>query len=78
MAYKVNWSPEAIDDLQSIADYIAKDSRIYAQAVVAKVMDVSRSFASQPLIGRIVPETGIPKLRGAIRLQLSAYLNRGQ
>jgi addiction module RelE/StbE family toxin len=63
MAYKVNWSPEAIEDLQSIADYIAKDSNIYAQSVVAKVFDVSRSLASHPLIGRIVPEIGLAELR---------------
>ena len=63
MAYKVNWSPEAIEDLQSIADYIAKDSRIYAQSVVAKVFDVSRTLASYPLIGRIVPEIGLAEIR---------------
>jgi len=54
MAYTVNWSPEAIEDLQSIADYIAKDSRIYAQSVVAKVFDISRNLALHSLIGRIV------------------------
>ncbi len=63
MAYKVNWSLEAIEDLQSIADYIAKDSRIYAQSVISKVFDVSRSLASQPLIGRIVPEIGLAEIR---------------
>ncbi len=63
MAYKVNWSPEAIEDLQSIADYIAKDSRIYAQSVVAKVFDVSGTLASYPLIGRIVPEIGLAEIR---------------
>lgn len=63
MAYKVNWSPEAIEDLQSIVDYIAKDSRIYAQSVVAKIFDVSRSLASHPLIGRVVPEIGLAEIR---------------
>jgi addiction module RelE/StbE family toxin len=63
MAYKVNWSPEAIEDLQSIADYIAKDSTMYAQSVVVKVLDVSRNLALQPLIGRIVPELGVAELR---------------
>jgi plasmid stabilization system protein ParE len=62
MAYQVNRSPEAIEDLQSIVDYIAKDSTIYAQSVVVKVLDVSGSLASQPLIGRIVPEFGVAVL----------------
>jgi addiction module RelE/StbE family toxin len=63
MAYKVSWSPEAIEDLQSIADYIAKDSRNYAQSVVEKVFDISRGLALQPSIGRIVPEIGVAKFR---------------
>ncbi|TRW95141.1 type II toxin-antitoxin system RelE/ParE family toxin [Candidatus Methylobacter oryzae] len=63
MDYKVNWSPEAIEDLQSVADYIAKDSRVYAQSVIAKVFEVSKSLASHPLIGRIVPEIGTTELR---------------
>lgn len=63
MAYEINWSPEAIEDLHSIADYIAKDSRVYAQSVVAKIFDVSRSLTSQPLIGRIVPEIGVAEIR---------------
>lgn len=63
MAYKVNWSSEAIEDLHSIADYIAKDSQVYARSVVTKVFDVSRSLASQPLIGRVVPEIGVAEIR---------------
>ena len=56
MAYKVVWSPEAIEDLQSIAEYIQRDSEFYARAVVTKILDVSRSVKDFPLIGRIVPE----------------------
>lgn len=63
MAYKVNGSPEAIEDLQSIAEYIAKDSHVYAQSVVTKVLAVSRSLASYPLIGRIVSEIGVAEFR---------------
>ena len=56
MAYKVVWSPEAIEDLQSIAEYIQRDSEFYARAVVTKIIDVSRSVKDFPLVGRIVPE----------------------
>ena len=35
MDFKVVWSPEAIEDLESIAEYISRDSEFYAQAVVA-------------------------------------------
>ncbi len=56
MDYKIVWSPEAIEDLQSIAEYIQRDSEFYARAVVTKILDVSRSIKDFPLIGRIVPE----------------------
>ena len=56
MDYKVVWSPEAIEDLQSIAEYIQRDSEFYARAVVTKILDVTRSIKDFPLIGRIVPE----------------------
>lgn len=56
MDYKIVWSPEAIEDLQSIVEYIQKDSEFYARAVVTKIFDVSRSVKDFPFIGRIVPE----------------------
>ena len=56
MAYKIVWSPEAIEDLQSIVEYIERDSEFYAKAVVTRILDVSRSIKDFPLIGRIVPE----------------------
>lgn len=56
MDYKIIWSPEAIEDLQSIAEYIQRDSEFYGRAVVAKILEVSRSIKDFPLIGKIVPE----------------------
>lgn len=56
MDCKVVWSPEAIEDLQSIAEYIQRDSEFYARAVVTKILDVTRSIKDFPLIGRIIPE----------------------
>lgn len=56
MDYQVEWSPEALDDVDAIAEYIARDSEIYAQSVVAKILAVSRSLNQNPLRGRMVPE----------------------
>lgn len=56
MDLEVSWSPEATDDLESIAEYIARDSEFYARAVVSEVLKVARSIGSFPLIGRMVPE----------------------
>ena len=63
MDFKVVWSPEAIEDLESIAEYIAKDSEFYARAVVSKILDVSRNIMRFALSGRIVPEIGDESIR---------------
>lgn len=59
----VKWSPEAIEDLESIAEYIAKDSRFYASAVVSKILLTSRKIPEQPFLGRMVPEIGSKNIR---------------
>ncbi|MFV2058736.1 MAG: type II toxin-antitoxin system RelE/ParE family toxin [Thiohalomonadales bacterium] len=56
MDYTVTWSPEALDDVESIARYIERDSTFYAKAVVTKIVELSRSLVSLPKRGRIVPE----------------------
>jgi len=60
---EVNWSPEATEDLESIAEYIARDSEFYARAVVTEILSVSRNIGEFPLIGRIVPEIGDERIR---------------
>ena len=56
MAHPIEWSLEAIEDLDSIAEYIARDSAFYAQSVVSKILSVARGISDQNLIGRIVHE----------------------
>jgi len=63
MDYEVIWSPEAIEDLESIAEYISRDSIFYAQAVVMKVLETTRNVRDFPLSGRVVPEIGSEKIR---------------
>ena len=63
MDLEVKWSPEATEDLESIAEYIARDSEYYARAVVTEILTVSRSLAEFPGIGRIVPEIGDEHIR---------------
>lgn len=56
MDYQVEWSPEALEDVDGIAEYIAKDSPFYASAVASKILDTSRELQYLPLRGRVVPE----------------------
>lgn len=63
MDIEVKWSPEAFEDLEAIAEYIARDSEYYARAVVTRILSASRSIGEFPLIGRMVPEIGDERLR---------------
>ncbi|MEK7679043.1 MAG: type II toxin-antitoxin system RelE/ParE family toxin [Deltaproteobacteria bacterium] len=63
MARKVIWSYEAADDLDALAEYIAKDSSYYAAAFSREILDASRSLSEFSERGRIVPELGNPKIR---------------
>ncbi len=56
MAREVIWSLEALSDLETIADYIAKDSPFYASSFVRELKEISRSLATLSERGRIVPE----------------------
>ena len=63
MDYTIRWSPEATEDLESIAEYIARDSEFYARAVVSKILKVTDEIPKQPQIGRVVPEIGDEAIR---------------
>ena len=63
MGYSVKWSPEAVEDLESIAEYIAKDSTFYARAVVSKILITARNIPDQPFLGRMVPEMASKEIR---------------
>ena len=63
MAYEVVWSPRAIEDVEAIAVYISADSAAYAAAVVKKILTATRSLASFPFSGRVVPEFDDDSLR---------------
>lgn len=56
MAYRVVWSPKAVEDVEAIAAYIARDSPSYAAAVVRKILDISRYLQKIPLEGKALAE----------------------
>ena len=63
MAYRVNWSQRALDDLEAIAQYISLDSAAYSKAVVKTILETTRNFSRFPYAGRIVPEFSDPSIR---------------
>jgi toxin ParE1/3/4 len=46
--YEVVWSPAALDDVEYLAEYIARDSEFYARAVVDKILDMARKLKDFP------------------------------
>lgn len=63
MDLEVEWSPEATEDLESIAEYIARGSVFYGREVVSEILSASRNVGEFPLIGRVVPEIGDERVR---------------
>ena len=59
----IRWSPEAIEDLSAIAEFIARDSGSYARSVVSRLLSTARSLPERPFLGRIVPETSQEDIR---------------
>jgi toxin ParE1/3/4 len=63
MVYRIVWSPKAIDDVDSIALYISRDSTSYAAAVVKRILGTARSLKTFPFAGRVVPELDETNIR---------------
>ncbi len=59
----VKWTAPAKLDLKDIHDYIAKDSKYYAQKVSEDIVAKSENLKHFPKIGRIVPEIDDPNIR---------------
>jgi toxin ParE1/3/4 len=62
----VKWSVPAKNDLKQIHDYIAKDSRYYAQNVVQEIVAKTETLIDFSKIGRVVPEISDQNIRELI------------
>ena len=59
----VRWTPQAAEDLESISEFIARDSTHYARLFVLDVLEAVERLAPFPQSGRIVPEVNDPTIR---------------
>lgn len=53
---RVRWLRAAIEDVDAIAAYIARDSPAYAAGMVRRFLAVARDLERFPEMGRTVPE----------------------
>lgn len=63
MAGPLIWSSESLEDIDAIAQFIARDSRHHAQRVVEVLLALGDAIEAQPLAGRAVPELGQSAVR---------------
>jgi addiction module RelE/StbE family toxin len=63
---KINWTIQSVEDINSIAEFISRDSEKYAGLQVEMFFDYSQILESQPLAGRIVPELDKKNIRELI------------
>ena len=63
MAFTLEWSEEALEDIESIANYIEKDSPTYAKSVVSKLFEKAELLQEFSELGRKVPEMNNPQIR---------------
>ena len=63
MARSLAWSPEAIEDIESIVSYIERDSSWYAKVVASRIIETAETIPEYPEIGRVVPEIGDVAIR---------------
>lgn len=63
MAIQLEWSNEALEDIESIATYIEKDSPFYAKSVVSQFFEKAEIIKDFVELGRIVPELNDSTIR---------------
>jgi toxin ParE1/3/4 len=63
---RVHWTNTAIEHLVSIYEYVAHDSKPYAERLVDKLTRRSEQIATFPLSGRTVPEYKNENIREVI------------
>jgi len=60
---KIEWTRPALLDLESIRDYIRRDSEYYASRFIEKIIEAVEALKNFPKMGRSVPEAEEESIR---------------
>jgi toxin ParE1/3/4 len=63
---QVKWTPQALDDLEAICLFIARDSPQMAGIFAERAFRAMDRVTNYPRLGRVVPELGIQNVREII------------
>ena len=66
MAYRIFWTPIAVQDLRDICDFISRDSTVAAQRMGEELIKQAEAMALFPQGGRMVPEKKDPLIRETV------------
>ena len=62
----VSWTIQALDDLNAICEFIARDAPRYAQLFAMQAFEAVDRLETFPLSGRVVPEINKQEIREVI------------
>jgi addiction module RelE/StbE family toxin len=60
---EISWTEQSLEDINNIAEYIAKDSVKYSNIQVELFFERTHILKTMPLSGKITPELNKPKIR---------------
>jgi toxin ParE1/3/4 len=60
---RLRWTPQALDDIEAICKFIARDSDYFARLFANKVFEKAKTLEAFPNAGRIVPESNQETIR---------------
>ena len=63
---EIRWTTQSLEDVENIAEFIAKDSERYAKIQVQRIFDSVVILKTQPILGRKVPEINDQEIREII------------
>ena len=63
---RLRWTPQALEDIEAICVYIARDSDYYARIFANQIIQKTSTLESFPKAGRIVPESNRDNVREII------------
>ena len=67
---EINWTKQAVEDINNIAEFIAKDSEHYARIQVQRFFAAAQVLEKQPKSGKMVQEKQDPIIR---EIHLGSY-----
>ena len=67
------WAPQAIQDVEAIRAYVARDSAHYANLVVERIVAAVGRLTENPRSGRMVPELGDESIRESSKATTASF-----